>query len=96
MSSEWANIAVAAAVLLCGLSLMLCVLGLTAYGRMRNAKLLFVSLAFLGFALQGAYLAWLAYQKRADVAAGSAGEFPILTVANLAIVTVLYMAVLKR
>jgi len=96
MSGTWANVAVAAGILLCGLSLLLAILGLTAYARVRHSKLLLVSIAFAGFCAQGAYLAWLAYERSADVASGSAGEFPILTLANLGIVIVLYAAVLKR
>lgn len=96
MSAAWANVAVAAGILLSGISLLLCGLGLTSYARIRNGKLLMVGLAFGAFAAQGAYLAWLAYQRRADVAAGTAGEFPVLTLTSLGIVVLLYMAVLKR
>ncbi len=96
MSSAWANVAVAAGVLLAGLSLLLCILGLAAYRRVQNGKLVWVSLAFAAFAAQGAYLAWLAYERRADVAAGAAGEFPVLAVSSLGIVVLLYLAALKR
>ncbi|MES2154323.1 MAG: hypothetical protein V4510_04230 [bacterium] len=96
MSGTWANVAVAAAILLAGLSTLLMVLGLVAFARVRSSKLLMIALAFAAFAAQGVYLAWLAYERRADVASGSAGEFPVLAVSSLAIVVLLYMAVLKR
>lgn len=96
MSEVWANVAVAAGILLAGLSALLCVLGLLSYARLRHARLLWIALAFAAFAAQGAYLAWLAYERRADVAAQAAGEFPILTLGSLVIVVLLYLAVLKR
>ena len=96
MSEWWANLAVAAGILLAGLSLLLAVVGLAAARRMHAGKLALVGVAFAGFCAQGVYLTWLAYSRRADVAAGGAGEFPILTLADLGIVLVLYLAVLKR
>jgi hypothetical protein len=96
MATWSADLAVAAGILLGGVALLLAILGLVSFARLRATRLLFVSAAFLGFAGQGAYLAWLAYERRADLAAGTAGEFPILAVANLAIVLLLYLAVLKR
>ncbi|MEA3191087.1 MAG: hypothetical protein QOD77_1669 [Thermoplasmata archaeon] len=95
--ADWtADLAVAAGILLGGIALLLAVLGVVAWRRLRAGRLLWVSAAFAGFAAEGAYLAWLAYQRRADVAEGAAGEFPILALANLGIVLCLYVAVLKR
>lgn len=95
--SEWmANVAVGAAILLAGLGLLLSLVAGLSFKRLGSARLLWVALAFLGLAVQGVYLAVLAYTRRADVAAGTAGEFPILAVANLVVVFLLYLAVLKR
>lgn len=96
MDGLWANVAIAAAILLAGLSLTLFILGAVAATRLRNPKLWFITLAFAGFAAQGVYLALLAWQRRADVAADAAGEFPVLAVSSLAIVILLYLGVLKR
>lgn len=96
MSELSANLAVGAGILLAGVAVILMLLGLISYSRLRHARLLWVAVAFLGFALEGAYLAWMAYDRRLDVAAGTAGEFPILAFGNLAIVIALYLAVLKR
>lgn len=95
--ADWAaDLAVAAGILLAGIAILLAVLGLVSWRRLRAGRLLWVSAAFAGFAAEGAYLAWLAYERRADVAAGTAGEFPTLALANLGIVLCLYFAVLKR
>lgn len=95
--SEWmANVAVGASVLLAGLGLLLAAVAWISFARLRSGRLAWVGLAFLGLAGQGIYLTLLSYERRADVAAGTAGEFPILAVTNLAIVLALYFAVLKR
>jgi len=97
MDGAWtANLTEGAAVLLCGLSLTLAVVGFLSFGRLRAGRLLWVGLAFLGFAVEGASLAWWAFTHRADVAAGSLVELPAVTGLNLAIVLCLYFAVLKR
>jgi hypothetical protein len=91
-----ANLAVGAAILLAGVALLLAVVGIVAWRRLGNARLLWVTLAFLGFVAEGVALAWRAYDKRADIAAGGSPELLLLAVGNLAIVACLYLAVLKR
>ena len=96
MASWMADVAVGAAILLAALSLLLAVVGWLSAWRVRSARLGWVALAFTAFAVQGVYLTMLAYERRADVAAGTAGEFPLLAVVNLGIVVCLYFSVLKR
>ncbi len=95
MGALQANAAVAVGVLLTGLSLLLLVVGLTSYLRVRNTKLLWVSAAFLGFAGQGLYFVQDAYARRGELAL-SLDAMPALAAVNLAIVVALYLAVLKR
>jgi hypothetical protein len=95
MSEAVANVAMAAAILLFAISLLLMTVGLVSYWRIRHLRLLWVSLAFLLFAGQGAYVTYLAYSDRAAIASGGSG-LPALTVVNLGIVLALYLAVLKR
>ena len=90
-----ANLAVGAAVLLCGIAAILFAVGLLAYSRLRNGKLLWVSLAFLFLAVQGLVLGWLAYQDRGAIAGGDS-SFTSLSLVGLGIVLALYFAVLKR
>ncbi len=90
-----ANLAVAAGVLLVGLSTVLLVIGLISYGRMKHVRFLWISVAFFGLAAQGCYVTYLLYQGRADVVAGESA-LPVLTVVNLGVVLALYLGVLKR
>jgi hypothetical protein len=94
MSAE-ANLAVGAAILLAGLSLLLAIVGFTSYARLRNARLLWVSFAFVGFLVQGAALAWRSYEARGDIASGGT-DLLLFSLLNLGIVLALYFAVLKR
>lgn len=95
MSALAANLAVASAVVLSGLSLLLLAVGLVSYARLRHGRLMWVCIAFLVMAGQGLYLTLLAYQDRAAIAAGDA-SITTLTFVNLGIVIALYLAVLKR
>lgn len=95
MSALGANVAVASAVILSGLSLLLLVVGVVSYTRLRHGRLLWVCVAFLVMAAQGAYLTYLAYRDRAEIAAGDL-SVATLTLVNLGIVIALYLAVLKR
>lgn len=90
-----ANVAVAAAILLGGIATTLFVVGLVAYLRLRNGKLLWVSLAFLFLAVQGVVLTMLAYRDRGAIAGGDS-SFTGLALVGLGIVLALYLAVLKR
>ncbi len=91
-----ADLAVGASLLLAGLSLMLAVVGWISAARLKSGRLAWVAIAFTGFAAEGTYLTQLAWDRRSDVAAGTAGEFPVLAIANLGIVIALYFSVLKR
>ncbi|MEA3136474.1 MAG: hypothetical protein QOJ26_1278 [Thermoplasmata archaeon] len=90
-----ANLAVGAAVLLCGVSTLLFVVGLVSYLRLRHGRLLWVGFAFLLLAVQGIYLAKLAYDDRAAIAGGDMG-LTGLAVIGLGVVLALYLAVMKR
>ena len=90
-----ANLAVGAAILLGGIATILFVVGLLAYFRLRNGKLLWVSLAFLLLAVEGIVLTWFAYQDRGAIAGGDP-SFTSLALVGLGIVLALYFAVLKR
>jgi hypothetical protein len=93
---EWiANLAVGAAVLLCGVSALLFVVGLVAWSRLRHGRLLWVAFAFLLMAVQGVVLANLAYSQRAAIAAGGS-SLTGLAVVGLGVVLALYLAVMKR
>jgi hypothetical protein len=96
MSALTANLTVAAAVLLTGLSLLLALVGGFSWSRTRSARLAWVTLAFAAFAVQGIYLWALSYRERSSVSSGSAGPFPTLLGLDLAIVALLYLSVLKR
>lgn len=95
MGALQANVAVAVSVTLTGLSVLLLVIGLASYQRVRNAKLLWVSLAFVGFAAKGLYFTLDAYRRRGELAA-ELDAMPLLAAVDLAIVAALYLAVLKR
>lgn len=95
MGALQANVAVAVSVALTGLSVLLLVIGLASYQRVRNAKLLWVSLAFVGFAAKGLYFTLDAYRRRGELAA-ELDVMPLLAAVDLAIVAALYLAVLKR
>lgn len=95
MSALAANLAVASAILLTGLSMLLMAVGLVSYLRLRHSRLLWVTLGFLGMAAQGLYLSVLAYQDRAAIAAGDQA-ITTLAIVNLVIVFALYLAVVKR
>lgn len=93
---DWvANLAVGAAILLCGVATLLFVVGLVSWLRLRHGRLLWVAVAFLFLAVQGVVLASLAYQDRAKIAAGDS-SLTGLSVVGLGIVLALYLAVLKR
>lgn len=96
MGAVWANVAVGAAVLLAGVSLLLAVVGVVSYLRIGHKRLLWVAAAFVGFLVQGVLLASVLYRDRGAVAAGQADVLPWLAVLNLGIVAALYLAVLKR
>lgn len=91
-----ANAAVAAGILLAGISFLLFVVGLVAWRRVRHGRLLWVALAFLALCAQGVLLALDAYRRRADIAAGSPGQALLFPLLGLAVVLCLYLAVLKR
>lgn len=95
MSALVANLAVAAAVVLVGVSFLLFVVGIVSYYRMRHMRLLWVGLAFLFMAIQGGVLTYLAYTQRGDISQGEV-SFATLAFVNLGIVLALYLAVLKR
>lgn len=95
MSALAANAAVAAAIVLSGLSLLLLTIGLISYARLRHGRLLWVCIAFLVMAAQGLYLSLLAFRNRAAIAEGDL-SIGGLAVVNLGIVLALYLAVLKR
>jgi hypothetical protein len=90
-----ANLAVGAAVLLCGVATLLFVVGLVSWLRLRHARLLWVGLAFLLLAVQGVVLAMLAYKDRAAIEAGDP-SFTGLALVGLGVVLALYLAVMKR
>lgn len=96
MGALQANVAVAVSVALTGLSVLLLVIGLASYQRVRNAKLLWVSLAFVGFAAKGLYFTLDAYRRRGELAAAGLDAMTFLAAVDLAIVAALYLAVLKR
>lgn len=95
MSALGANLAVASAVVLSGISALLLAVGIVSYARLRHGRLLWVCVAFLVMAAQGVYLTLLLYRDRAAVAAGDY-SLAGLTLVNLGIVLALYLAVLKR
>lgn len=95
MSALTANVAVAAAIVLFGVSMLLLAIGVLTYTRMRSGRLFWVCVAFLVMAGQGLYLSILAYQNRAAIATGD-WSLTGLTAVNLGIVFALYLAVLKR
>jgi len=96
MSDTTANLTMAGAVLLTGLSALLLLVGATSYARMRAPRLLWVSLAFAGFLVQGVYLTMLAYRDRGAVATGSAGALPVIITLDVVILALLYLAAVKR
>lgn len=93
---EWlANLAVGAAVLLCGVALLLFAVGLVSYFRLRHGRLLWVAFAFLFLAVQGLVLAFLSYRERGSISDGDS-SLTSLPFVGLGIVLALYLAVLKR
>lgn len=95
MSALQANLAILVAVLLAGISALLCIVGVMTWRRIGAGKLAWVAVAFGLFAAQGVYLARDAYMRRAALAEGW-DALPYLSLTNLAIVLALYVAVLKR
>ena len=93
MDAALANLAVGAAIVLTGVSAVLLVVGLIAYGRTRHVRMLWISFAFALFLVQGLVLSWQVYGERGDIAAS---RLPALVFVNLGIVLALYLAVLKR
>lgn len=94
MGALGANLAVAAAVLLAGLSLLLAFVAGSALRRIGHGRFLWLTVAFLAFAAKGGWLVWALYEARGDVAAGWNG-LATLAVVDLGIVLALYLAVLK-
>lgn len=90
MSAALANLSLAVALLLSGISILLFGVAMLAYNRLRHGRMLWVGVAFLILALQGIWHGLEAYANRADP------EFPVLSMASLAVVLALYFAVLKR
>lgn len=95
MSAWFANVAIAAAVILLGVSLLLFSVGVLSYWRLRHGRLLWVAIGFLFMAVQGAVLSTLAYRDRGLISDGDI-SWPALAFVNLAIVIALYLAVLKQ
>ncbi len=95
MSALHANLAVLVAVLLCGMSLLLAIVGVLTWRRVGAGKLAWVALAFGLFAVEGAFLIQDFVQRRLELSQ-EWGTLPWLALGNLAIVFALYMAVLKR
>lgn len=95
MSDVTANAAVAAAIILSGISLLLLAIGVISYTRLRHGRLLWICIAFFVMAVQGAVLTYLSYSDRGAIASGDLA-LPGLTAVNLGIVLALYFAVLKR
>lgn len=85
-----ANLAVALGASLTGVSVLLMVLGLLAYQRVGQSRMLWISGAFALFAALGVVHTWDAWQNRGDP---SLPPEPLLA---LAIVAALYVAVLKK
>ncbi len=93
--SALANAAILVAILLCGLSGLLAVVGYISWRRVGHNKLAWVAFAFTLFSLQGAYLIRDFYLRRGEIAGGW-DALPSVALVNLLIVIALYMAVLKR
>ena len=96
MSAATANLTVAAALLLAGLSILLTIVAVASYARTKSPRLAWISAAFVAFAIQGVYLTVLSYKERGEIARGLGGPVPMLIALDLAIVAFLYLAVLKR
>lgn len=90
------NVAVGAAVLLAGVSLLLAVVGFLSFLRVRHARLLWIALAFVGFLVQGLLMAWNAYLARAELAGTGGVQSLALPIVDLVTVLLLYVAVMKR
>lgn len=95
MSAILANVAVGAAVLLTGVSLLLTTLGALSWRRLRHGRLLWITLAFAMFTAKGAYLTERAYQTRGELGGGLEAVLPTVVLADLAIVLALYLAAWK-
>ncbi|MHB8634252.1 MAG: hypothetical protein ACYDBQ_09875 [Thermoplasmatota archaeon] len=96
MGAALANAAVGAGVLLAGVALILAVVGVLSWRRIGHGRLLWVSLAFVGFVAEGCYLAYASYVDRAAIAASPSLQPLLLPALNVAIVLCLYVAVLRR
>jgi len=96
MSTLLANLAVAVGVLLVGISMLLLVVGLVSYARLRDRRLLWVSVAFAGFLAQGMWLSIDLYHRRGAIATDGWDTLPALAAVDLGIVLSLYVAVLKQ
>lgn len=90
MSAFLANLSVGIGITLAGVSILLMVLGLLAYQRLKHGRMLWLALAFALFAAMGIVNAIEAFRQRSDP---SLPAGPILA---LGIVFALYLAVLKR
>lgn len=92
-----ANVAVAAAVLLAGVGLLLFLVGLVTWWRLRHPRLLWVAVAFAFLCAQGVVLAQQAVRARGDVAeSGLSGLVPTTALLGLAVAVALYLAAWKR
>ncbi len=96
MSVLGANAAVLVGILLCGFSAILAGVGFLTWRRVGHARLGWVTLAFVVFAIEGVALARDAYLRRGDIATHGWDALPMLALGNLVVVLALYMAVLKR
>lgn len=86
-----ANVAVFAALAGLGLALLVLVASSAAYARLRSPKLGFAALAFLAFSAKTAWLSWLAIDTR-----GQESRLLPIAVLDLAVIVLLYFAVVKR
>lgn len=64
MSQLTANIEVFLSVAVTGFALLQSGVGLMSYRRLRNPRILLITLGFLMFTLKGAYLVYASYQSR--------------------------------
>lgn len=64
MSELTANIEVFLSVAVVGFALLQFLVGLMSFRRLRNPRILLITLGFLMFSLKGAYLVYAAYQSR--------------------------------
>ena len=93
MSAFVANLAVAAGILLCGVAAILALVGVVSYRRLGAPRLLWIAIALVLLAVQGAFLAAEAFRLRGEAASG---PFPFPILLGLAAALALYTSVVKR